>query len=664
MKKANDLVVVNFSNDKVPQFEEIRGKDWIKYGENNDYPQFLVTLFNRSAKHNAIITAKQLYIGGQGFNFNTEGLPPEKVAQASALIGSANPQETLYDVTKKLILDTELFGGGYLHIIKTKDKKSIAEIYHIDYCDIRSNHDNTKFYYSKEWLDAEGTDNARVKPEKEFFAYGTKEADKAGECLMYIKQYRPNIQTYTLPEYIGAVPAIITDAEIANFHRAAIQNGFQGGTMIVFKNGVPGDEEMKTIERQLKNKFVGTDRANSLVIDFVDDPTRTPEVIPLNGNDFDKRYDALNKTIQEEIFVGHKVTSPMLFGVRTEGQLGGRNEMATAFQLFQNTYVTPKQQVIEAVINELLGLYNRVTIKHIEPIMPDFSEATLATILTKDEMREIIGRKPLDTTVTQNATNDAINTLSPLVANKVLESMTPNEIRALVSLPAKEEGTEIIDTTQNAFCSHKFTADDGIKDTRDLGVFLKFGKSEDEYMSVKTIKHIFSKEDIGDIQHVQFALTNTEKAILDLLKEAPDASAKDVAKYLKITEKEATDIMANLLDKGYLDDNLKVTPKAKETNLPDLTELTVMYKYALRQDAPKLLAGSKSRPFCEGMMSANRLYTREEINLIGAELGNIYGEANYDAFRRRGGWYTDPNTDIHYPACRHIWLQGVYKKRK
>jgi len=615
MKKANDLIVVNFSNDKVPQFEEMRGKDWIKYGENNAYPQFLVTLFNRSAKHNAIITAKQLYIGGQGFNFNTEGLPADKIAQTSALIGSANPQETLYDVTKKLILDTELFGGGYLHIIKTKDKKSIAEIYHIDYCDIRSNYNNTRFYYSKEWLDEQGAENTRVIPEKEFFAYGTKEADKAGECLMYIKQYRPNIQTYTLPEYIGAVPAIITDAEIANFHRAAIQNGFQGGTLIVFKNGVPGDEEMKTIERQLKNKFVGTDRANSLVVDFVDDPARTPEVIPLNGNDFDKRYEALNKTIQEEIFCGHKVTSPMLFGIRTEGQLGGRNEMATAFQLFQNTYVTPKQQVIEAVINELLGLYNRVTIKHIEPIMPDFSENVLMNILTKDEMREIIGRKPLE--------------VQPIT-----------------------------------LCSHKFTADDEIKDTRDLDVFLKFGKSEDEYMSVKTIKHIFSKEDIGDVQHVQFALTNTEKAILDLLKTSPDASAKDVAKYLKITEKEATEIMTNLLDKGYLDDNLKVTPKAKEANLPDLTELTVMYKYALRQDAPSLVSGGKSRPFCQGMMSANRLYTREEINLIGAELGNIYGEANYDAFRRRGGWYTDPNTDIHYPACRHIWLQGVYKKKK
>jgi hypothetical protein len=615
MKKANDLIVVNFSNDKVPQFEEVRGKDWIKYGENNAYPQFLVTLFNRSAKHNAIITAKQLYIGGQGFNFNTEGLPADKIAQTSALIGSANPQETLYDVTKKLILDTELFGGGYLHIIKTKDKKSIAEIYHIDYCDIRSNYNNTRFYYSKEWLDEQGAENTRVIPEKDFFAYGTKEADKAGECLMYIKQYRPNIQTYTLPEYIGAVPAIITDAEIANFHRAAIQNGFQGGTLIVFKNGVPGDEEMKTIERQLKNKFVGTDRANSLVVDFVDDPTRTPEVIPLNGNDFDKRYDALNKTIQEEIFVGHKVTSPMLFGVRVEGQLGGRTEMATAFQLFQNTYVTPKQQVIEAVINELLGLYNRVTIKHIEPIMPDFSENVLMNILTEDEMREIIGRKP-----------------------KQVQPVT--------------------------LCSHKFTSEDEVKDNRDLNVFLKFGKSEDEYMSVKTIKHIFSKEDIGDVQHVQFALTNTEKAILDLLKTSPDASAKDVAKYLKITEKEATEIMTNLLDKGYLDDNLKVTPKAKEANLPDLTELTVMYKYALRQDAPSLVSGGKSRPFCQGMMSANRLYTREEINLIGAELGNIYGEANYDAFRRRGGWYTDPNTDIHYPACRHIWLQGVYKKKK
>jgi len=609
----NNTIVLNFSNDKVPEFLEVRGKDWIKYGENNDYPNYLVTLFNRSAKHNAIVTSKQLYICGQGVQFNAEGLPPEKIASTQAFIQSPNQYEDLNELNRKMVLDMELFGGFYLHIVKTKDRKGISAVYHLDYCNVRSNKDNTCFYYSDEWLNDQGEDNPRVDPKK-YIAYGSKEWEKAKEGVMYVKQYRPNVATYALPDYIGAVNAIITDAEIANFHRAAIQNGFQGGTMIVFKNGQPSDEEMATIERQIKKKFTGTDRANTFVIDFVDDPTRTPEIIPLNGNDFDKRYDALNDTIQQEIFVGHKVTSPMLFGVRVEGQLGGRNEMATAYSLFQNTYITPKQLLIEAVLNELVGLNNRLTIKPVEPILPDFSEQTLLQILTKDEMREIIGRKPLK-----------------------------------IEQPAGA-----------GFCKHTFAKDDDIKD---LEVFAKFGKSSDDYMSVKNVKAMFSVQEMEGVQHQMFALTKTEKAILDLLKTSPDASAKDVAKYLKITEKEATDIMTNLLDKGYLDENLKLTDKGAKTKTPDLTELVVMYKYELRANAPDLVAGGQSRPFCKGMMSANKLYTREEIDQIGKELGNIYSEPNYDVFRRRGGWYTDPNTGVHQPACRHVWMQGIYKKR-
>lgn len=658
----NNTIVLNFSNDKVPEFTEVRGKEWIKYGENNDYPNYLVTLFNRSAKHNAIVTSKQLYICGQGVQFNNEGLPPEKIASTQAFIQSPNPYEDLNELNRKMVLDMELFGGFYLHIVKTRDKKGIAEVYHLDYCNVRSNKDGSKFFYSDEWLNEQGEENSKVDP-KPYIAYGSKEWDRAKEGILYVKQYRPNVATYALPDYIGAVNAIITDAEIANFHRAAIQNGFQGGTMIVFKNGQPSDEEMATIERQIKKKFTGTDRANTFVIDFVDDPTRTPEIIPLNGNDFDKRYDALNDTIQQEIFVGHKVTSPMLFGVRVEGQLGGRNEMATAYSLFQNTYITPKQLLIEAVLNELVGLSGRLTIKPVEPILPDFSEATLLSILTKDEMREIIGRKPLDTTVTQNAVNDAINTLSPLVANKVLESMTPNEIRALVSLPAKEEGAELPEDVAApvAMCKHTFSKDDDLKD---LEVFSKFGRPSEDYMSVKAVKAMFSTQEMDNVQHQMFALTKTEKAILDLLKTSPDASAKDVAKYLKITEKEATDIMANLLDKGYLDDNLKLTDKGAEAKTPDLTELVVMYKYEERFNAPALVPGGESRPFCKGMMAAKKLYTREEINQIGEELGNIYGEPGYDVFRRRGGWYTDPVTGVHQPACRHVWMQGIYKKRR
>jgi hypothetical protein len=654
--------VITFSNDKVPVFTEVRNKDYINYGEDNNYPNFLVTLFNRSAKHNAILTAKQLYIAGQGLAFNAEGLPTDKIVSTQAFIDNANPYESLHSVSSKMALDIELFGGCYLHIIKSKDKKGIAEVYHLDYCNLRTNKDNSKIYYSEYWLNDDGSDNTSIKKDQitEYPAYGSKDYEKGKEGVLYYKQYRPNIETYTLPEYIGAVPAIITDAEIANYHRASIQNGFMGGTMVTFMNGVPSDEEMSTIEKQMKKKFTGTDRANSLVIDFVDDPARAPQIQQLTGNDFDKRYDALNKTIQEEIFVGHKVTSPMLFGVRTEGQLGGRNEMATAFQLFQNTYITPKQDAIEQILNELVGLKNKVTFIPIEPVMPEFSEQTLATILTKDEMREIIGRKPLDTNSNANAVNDAINTLSPLVANKVLESMTPNEIRALVSLPAKEEGTELApEVASDTTGFSKFAKDD-----QELAVFMEFGEPAESYTEVKKIKQVFSVADM-DTQSQMFALTTTEKGIIDILKNDDKATADDIAKLLKVKVKEIEDIMTNMMDKGYLDDNLKLTPKGAETKVPDFSELYVKYKYALRFDTqgPAILPNGRTRPFCEGMIKANRLYTREEINKIGERLGAIYGIPNYDAFTRRGGWYTEPGTNIHSPSCRHIWLQTLVKKK-
>jgi hypothetical protein len=654
--------VITFSNDKVPVFTEVRNKDYINYGEDNNYPNFLVTLFNRSAKHNAILTAKQLYIAGQGLAFNAEGLPTDKIVSTQAFIDNANPYESLHSVSSKMALDIELFGGCYLHIIKSKDKKGIAEVYHLDYCNLRTNKDNSKIYYSEYWLNDDGSDNTSIKKDQitEYPAYGSKDYEKGKEGVLYYKQYRPNIETYTLPEYIGAVPAIITDAEIANYHRASIQNGFMGGTMVTFMNGVPSDEEMKTIEKQMKKKFTGTDRANSLVIDFVDDPARAPQIQQLTGNDFDKRYDALNKTIQEEIFVGHKVTSPMLFGVRTEGQLGGRNEMATAFQLFQNTYITPKQDAIEQILNELVGLKNKVTFIPIEPVMPEFSEQTLATILTKDEMREIIGRKPLDVNTNANAVNDAINALSPLVANKVLESMTPNEIRALVSLPAKEEGTELAPEVASDTTGFKKFA----KDAQELAVFMEFGEPAESYTEVKKIKQVFSVADM-DNQSQMFALTTTEKGIIDILKNDDKATADDIAKLLKVKVKEIEDIMSNMMDKGYLDDNLKLTPKGAETKVPDFSELYVKYKYALRFDTqgPAILPNGRTRPFCEGMIKADRLYTREEINKIGERLGAIYGIPNYDAFTRRGGWYTEPGTNIHSPSCRHIWLQTLVKKK-
>jgi hypothetical protein len=602
MSYKNNIITLKFSNDKVPQFVEQKQKEWVKYGEENNYPQYLVLLFNRSAKHNAIITSKQLYIAGKGWSFDQSLMQGEEIAALQAFIDNPNQYETLNDLAKKTILDNELFGGCYLKVVGTKGKKGV-QIFHLDYCDIRSNEDNTEFYHSSEWLDISGNENTNPS----FTTYPAYDPNKnQTESVYYYKSYRPNLKTYTLPEYIGAVPAIITDAEIANFHRAEIQNSFKGSKMVTFVNGIPAEDEMQATRRKMIKQFSPTDGAGQIVIDFADDKDRAAIIQDLDSGNFQDKYNALNDTIQQEIFVGHKITSPMIFGVRVPGQLGGRAEMIDAFNLFTNTYVAPKQEVQEQVYNIFAPIKGKLKIKQLEPIMPSFTEQTLGQILTKDEMREIIGRKPL-------------------------------------------EPAQIVEVSQPQTTA-KFSKQ--TKDLIDFETFSKYGEPIENFELVKTKKVMFGKQDF---------ISKLEQGILDIIKKTPDISIDDLTKVLKVDKTKITDALETLIADGLIDKNLVITPKGDKKEVPSFSELFIRYKYTLRSDAPALIG--ESRDFCAAMMDNPRYFSREDIENIGKELGQVYGIPNYDAFRRRGGWYHDPNQDVNLPYCRHVFVQELVKRK-
>jgi hypothetical protein len=191
------------------------------------------------------------------------------------------------------------------------------------------------------------------------------------------------------------------------------------------------------------------------VVTFNDDVSKAPTLEPLTPSDMDKQFEILNKAIQQEIFISHRVVNPMLFGVKTEGQLGGRAELVEAYELFKATYINDRVRKVERMIN-YLGSFNGVEgmeLIPVEPITEQLSEQALLTIMTKQELREKAGLLAIETKQEASVKDviEAINSLSPLVANKVLESMSPNEIRSLVSLPPKAEGeslTNVDDTTQ------------------------------------------------------------------------------------------------------------------------------------------------------------------------------------------------------------------------
>jgi hypothetical protein len=425
----SNLLVIKLDNAKMPEFKEVKNKDYILYGDNNLYPQYLLELFTRCSKHNAIVTGKAQMIKGRGWDVND---------QLSGFINKPNPYENLNDILYKSAIDLELFGGFALQITWSIASKKIAIISHIDLSKLRVTKDYD-YLYCEDW-----NDSKKVKTEtKRYPAFDPK--NPTGTQILYYVQYRPSQKWYPIPDWVGAVSAIETDIEINNFHLNNIRQGFSGGTLINFNSGAnPPVELQKEISKRIKEKYQGTDRAGAVIVTFSDGKDKEPSVMSLSPSELDKQFSQLKESTTQEIFVGHKVTSPTLFGIATAGALGQRNEMRDAFELFQNNYIAHRQFIFEQVFNELAainGLPKELKIIPTQPINSQLSEAALLQIMSKDELRQMVGLEPNVTIVKEStsAVIDAINSLSPLVANKVLESMTIEEIRSLVSLPPSSQ---------------------------------------------------------------------------------------------------------------------------------------------------------------------------------------------------------------------------------
>lgn len=594
-KLTDNIVLLKFEDAAQPLFKEVKGKPWIYYGQKNDYPNYLLYLYNNSSKHSAIINGKRDYVVGKGFI-------PENTAdtRAKQWIENCNHKgESLNDVLEKIALDVELFEGIYLNIVWDKLGR-IASIYHVDYSKVRSNEDNTKFYVSDEWVcyKDDGTYTVNARPEfKTFDAFNPNV--RTGSVILYVKKYHPGIKTYTLPTYRGSITWVEVDIEIGTYHLNNVKGGFFANKIINLNNGIPANEEKATIEKQWMKKFGGV-RGQKWILSFNADPAKKTTVEDLSIAESDKLFDLLNKTSQGEIFTGHRVTSPMLFGVKTEGQLGGRAELREASELFQNTYVNGRQQWIEKVFNMLAphaGVTSRLTIQRTEPISFEFSESVQAQALTRDEIREMLGRGP-------------------------------------IAAPAVQSTSQ-------------FSAAD---DAKDVAVFASFGTARDAMRVLQSKDVIFTSD---DAERQYFAtttdnLTTLQKKVIDAVN-AGDITAEDIAGKLRVDVQDIRVAVDTLTDEGLLKVDSKGKIGVKSTTTTSRRAVEIMYSY----EGPK---DDRNRPFCARMLELDRLYSRKDIEAISERLG-------YSVWTRRGGWYTIPGTNEHRPYCRHTWRANVVVKK-
>jgi hypothetical protein len=658
-----------FDQVPLPIYKEVKGKDWIYYGERNDYPNYLLRIYNNSAKHNAIVTGKVDYICGNGWDVKADD--PMERAKAYGLIDKVNStDESLNELTKKLTTDLTIFGGYYLQVIWTKATGEIAELYHVDYYKVRTNLDNSEFYVSDNWIK---NDNVNPRPDYETFpAFDPN--NRTGSQILYFKEYRAGANTYSLPDYRGAISYIELDISIGEYHLNTINNGMFSSKLINLNGGKVSQEEEDRIERQFKDKFAGSKNAGKFMLAFNDSKENEPSIVDLSGTELDKHFDLLNKTVQQEIFSGHKVTSPMLFGVKTEGQLGGRAELREASELFQNTYVNAKQRSLEETINYLYK-FNDVTaqleLRKTEPINFEFSEAIISANMTQEEIREKLGLAPIEKKESAGSQDiiNSLNSLSPLIATKVVESMDINELRGLIGLPIKQDivTPEAISQAPveepTAFHDHKhLTCSISDHDAEILSLFEGKGLKKERFKVLETNKMFFSsiEEMVKEDLFAEYTLNEIQKKIVKEIQKDANVTVPQIAKAVGIDERSVIDRINTLLDdnvitekisrEGLITRNVTRIGDAAIKRLEPITSFRVLYSYEERKNVPAAISGS--RPLCERLYNSGLYFTREEIQNISNQLG-------YSVFQLCGGWYRRPGTNIVTPYCRHEWVRNV-----
>ena len=346
----SNVKFVQLSSYTSPVVSENARKGWVEYGDDNDYFNYLINRYNGSPTNNAVISGVIDMVFGKGVDATDSAKNPQGYLQLKKLIKD--------EELKKVINDYYMLGNGAFQVIYNKDKSKIVEVYHMPVETLRAEKCNAEgeveaYYYAYDWSEVRSKKGTERIPAFGFGAQGDKVE------ILYFRPYRSGSYYYSPVDYQGALPYAELEGEIANYHINNIKNGLAPSMIVNFNNGVPPEEERDIIESQIKQKWSGSSNAGKFILAFNDSSDSAASIEPVQLSEASAQYEFLSRESQQKVLVGHRITSPMLFGVKDQTGLGNNaDEIKTAFQLFDNSVIRPKQEQVIAALDKILGFNN------------------------------------------------------------------------------------------------------------------------------------------------------------------------------------------------------------------------------------------------------------------------------------------------------------------
>lgn len=626
----SNIHIVNLSSYTTPEIKEYNNRDWVAYGEDNDYFQFLIDRYNGSPTNNAIINGISELIYGKGLDATDSSRKPEQYAQMKALFKK--------ECLRKITSDFKMMGQCALQVIYSNDHQMITEVYHMPIESLRAEKCNEDgdvegYYYAKSWEDV----NANKETPTRIPAFGF---SNEGIEILYIKPYRAGFYYYSPVDYQGGLQYCELEEEVANYHLNNIKNGMSPSMLINFNNGVPTEEERYIIENKVAEKFSGSSNAGKFILAFNDNKELAATIEPVQLNDASQQYQFLADEAMRKIMVAHRVTSPMLLGIKDQTGLGNNaDELMTASQLFDNIVIRPMQESILDGLDKILA-YNDISLnlyfKTLQPI-----EFTDAEVMDSAAIEEETGVKDAKI-VKEEVKPEAIST-EPMVDQEAQEELIQKE--------ASYNGAQIASSLQimQGVTDGTLSVDQAITF---LVQMLQFDP--------QVAKALFAGNSSDVIAQMKSHKFKTD--VPELSKEQESAWLKELRGKGEVVDLDEWELISDevVSDPDNEDAHLKkMNFSIEDYSNPDEDSRLDGGMYKVRYTYTENLSAN-SREFCQEMVSAAKsgvVFRKEDIDMMSfsGENGQFApkGRSVYSIWKWKGGVY-----------CHHAWRRLVYFRKR
>jgi hypothetical protein len=374
----NNIHVINLSSYQTPLIQESKRDNWVEFGEDNNYFQYLIDRYTYSTTNNAIINNISRLVYGRGLSALDASKKPNEYAQMMSLL---HP-----DCVRKLVVDRKMLGQCAIQVHYSKDHKKILKAYHMPVNLLRAEKCNKDgevegYYYSDNWQDVKKYAPKRIP------AYGFSNEQIE---ILYVKPYTVGMKYYAYPDYQGAVPYAKLEEEIADYLINEVQHGFSGTKVINFNNGIPTEEQQSIITSKVNAQLTGSKGLKTIVA-FNADETKKTTVDDIPLNDAPEHYSYLSDECLRKIMLGHNVTSPLLFGIATTtGFSSNADELKNSSILFDNMVIKPMQDELLEAFDRILA-YNGITLKLFFKTLQPLEFMDLENAQTEEQVAEETG---------------------------------------------------------------------------------------------------------------------------------------------------------------------------------------------------------------------------------------------------------------------------------